>query len=467
MPTVPPLFACLVLASGLTAAAQTVVVAPDDVLFEAGARGGEAGFASDLTAVGDLDGDGIGDLAVAIPQVRAVPGGGSGRVRVTSGADGSTLFVLKGRFDGEAFGTALCRVGDQDGDGVDDLVVGAPRDDVLAINGGALRLHSGRDGSPLTHPVPPVPRGQTPPPPEPIEWPGGEPFGRLGACVVSLPDLDGDGLADLAASAPSDPDLSFEPGYVVVCTADGLEPLLEIWGDDRDEAFGAALATVPDLDDDGTPELAIGAPTATVKGGVGGRVVIVSPRSARILLVIEGEAGERFGSALARVPDLDGDGLDELLVGAPGASSRDGAEVGAAHVVSLRKGKRLLTVTGDVARDRLGSAVASAGDVDGDGVPDLALGAPGSDAGAFDGGRVLVARGTDGRAVLSIDGDVPGMRLGRSLLGLGDVGDDGFDDLAVGLHARPDRAAPPGAVRAYAGREPVIEEEAQERGGRR
>lgn len=449
-------------AEGTAVAAEETTVAADDMLWQAAAAPGETGFGVALAGVGDLDGDGVPDIGVCIPQLRTQAGTDTGALRVVSGADGHTLLRVSGRRVGEAFGSAACRVGDVDGDGVDDLVLGAPRDDELAVNAGALRLHSGRDGSALMHPPPRSVPGKPIPEPQARELLGQEPFGLLGSAIVPLPDLDGDGVADLAAAAPSDVSLSFDPGYVLVLSAQTLEPLLEIWGETREESFGAALAVVPDLDDDGLPELAVGAPTALVEQHSAGRVLIISTRTARTLLTLNGQPGERFGSAIAALPDLDDDGVGELLVGAPGASL-GGRDAGAAHVVSLKTGERLLSYDSVFPGALLGSAVAALDDVDGDGKPDLALGAPGSDRGGYDAGSVLLVRSSDARLLLRIDGDAPGMRLGRSLLALGDVDGDERHDLIAGLLALPDRAAPPGALRAYAGREVVVLTEEEER----
>ena len=456
--------ACLLSAALLcTAAAPAPAQAPDGAphaptrLHAWAAGPHDAGLGTAIATPGDLDDDGVPDLLLGVPQLRPLPQSGPGLLRAVSGASGRLLFEMLGVHDGEAFGTAAARVGDWNGDGIDDLVVSAPRDDVIAVNGGTLRLHSGRNGELLMHPVPPPPPGHEAPAPDPVQMHGEEPFGELGTCLVSLPDLDGDGLADFAASAPSDEQLSFEPGYVLVMSTKTLEPLLAIWGDTRDEHFGAALVSVPDLDGDGVPELAVGAPTARIKGVPCGRVVVVSPKTGRTLHELKGEPGERFGAALATLPDTDGDGKPELLVGAPGAALR-GPDAGAAHLVSIASGKRLLTLDGAAAYDGFGQAVAT-GDVDGDGATDLIVGAHGADGGGWGAGRVDVYS-ADGFPILSIQGKGAGVHLGWALASPGDLDGDGRAEVVAGQLAADDRAAPPGAVGAWAG-QPAPETDAK------
>ena len=125
--------------------------------------------------------------------------------------------------------------------------------------------------------------------------------------------------------------------------------------------FGSALAFVSDLDNDGSEELAVGSPSFTNSMGlVVGRVEVFN-RSGAVLWATDGATfNEQFGYDLDRVPDVDGDGFDELLVGAWG-SSATGLQAGRACLLSGATGVELWSVSGPQSLARFGFAVAFAG----------------------------------------------------------------------------------------------------------
>jgi VCBS repeat protein/FG-GAP repeat protein len=184
------------------------------------------------------------------------------------------------------------------------------------------------------------------------------------------------------------------------------------------QELGFALAGGPDLDGDGIGDVAIGAPSTIV--GRAGTVEIHSGRNFSTLAVLTGAANEEFGRSLCWCGDLDGDGLSELAVGVS-------AGAGVVRIFKSSNWKRLraLTTTGS---DNLGWSLAAAGDHDGDGFDDLYVG----DRGVKSVGAVTLFSGKDGSILQSIAGTTSHAGFGQSVAVAGDANGDGVADVAIG-----------------------------------
>lgn len=307
---------------------------------------------------------------------------------------------------GDRFGATLVGAGDVDGDRVPDLAIGAPRAGEAA---GAVWVLSGRGGG-----LRRVARGA------PGEW--------AGAALAAPGDLDGDGCADLAFGAPQ---AHHGAGAVRVVSGRDGKVLWKRAGDAPGDRFGFALAALGDVDGDGVCDLAAGAPDARGGGVLAGRVVVLSGRDGTVRFAWDGTQGDRLGLAVAGPGDLDGDGRGELLVGVPLADGPS-FNAGAARVFAGGDGALLFEWRGGASGDRLGSRVAAVGDVDGDGVPDVGVGVPGDDGGGLDAGAVRVLSGADGTLLLERRGPRSGAYL-ELVAGVGDIDGDGRGDLALGL----------------------------------
>jgi len=339
------------------------------------------------------------------------------------------LFLLRGAAAADRFGATLAAAGDVDGDGVGDLVVGAPHADVGGPSTGTVSVYSGQGGALL------------------LQLHGDSPGARLGAAVVGLGDLDGDGHADLALGAPmGDP-----PAGSVRLVSGGTGALL--WtraGVAPGDSFGASLAALEDANGDGVPEILVGAPFDDGDGWNAGAVYLLSGRDGTTLRRWHGATWDQFGAALAAAGDVDGDGRGDWIVGAPFADV--GAfNAGSAYVVSGADGTRLRALHGQEAGAQLGFAVDGAGDVDGDGRDDLLVVAPSADAGGIDSGAAYVYSGATGALVLVIPGAAAGLYLSAAV-GVGDVDGDGRADLLVGCAADAGGA---GRARLLSGRDGI------------
>jgi FG-GAP repeat protein len=190
------------------------------------------------------------------------------------------------------------------------------------------------------------------------------------------PDLDGDGFAEIAVGALLNASSHGSGvGAAYVLSGRDFTTLHTIYGSNDDDSLGAALAWCDDLDGDGLEDLVVGVPGYDSTASDAGRVEIYSTATWTLLRSFDGVSDSgALGGALARLADMDGDGVAELLVGAPGEDNGAGMK-GSVYVYSGASGTLLQKLTASGTRS-FGAAVADVGDVDGDGVNDIGAGAP-------------------------------------------------------------------------------------------
>ncbi len=317
-----------------------------------------------------------------------------------------------------------------------------------------------------------------------LVWEGAEAAARLGASVSSAGDIDGDGRAELIAGAPYALQNSLTCGKAYILAAPqgasgalpvpGANVLVTIWSTKKNSLLGASVAGLGDFDGDGFLDVAIGLPGAAgyVNGdnddnvAYTGAVVIVYGSASMpatididtypVTRLVGATAGEQAGYAVAAAGDVNGDGLADVIIGAPRAKEKATGlkeQKGRAYVVFGNRTRRDVidletqadvTIEGVQSYAKLGSAVAGIGDMNGDGFADVAIGSPYLDTyGYSDTGEALVVFGSTAMPAvidpsmalidigLRLSGRGSGIRLGWAVGGA-DVNGDGFPDLVAG-----------------------------------
>lgn len=338
-----------------------------------------------VSGIGDIDNDGRDDFVVGLPGYSNV-----GQARVYSGDSGALLATW---FNGNyyEFGIAVDSAGDVDGDGVPDVIVSARDihpdtfDSYLSVWSGATltKICSEFMGSKQT------------------------------IAVTGRGDVDGDGLDEVAGG------LAYYSIVWLLGSPCDFASQLTSSGE-----FGYSIDGLSDVDGDAVPDLVVGAP------GVGnfGIASVRSGATGTQLYFIRGlSMGDRLGTSVAGLGDLDGDGVTEI---AAGADQSINGQAGYVLVCSGVDGHVLYQLLGSLPKDRFGGSVAGAGDFNGDGVPDIAVGATQQFQPAP--GYATLYSGADGSVLRHWVGDADGDAFGYAVDAAGDVDGNGFNDLIVG-----------------------------------
>ncbi len=323
-------------------------------------------------------------------------------------------FIVQGDTAEDRAGYSVSGAGDVNGDGIDDFIIGARNGDDGGTNAGEAYVI----------------------------------FGRTGATRTNI---------DLTTLSASD-------GFI-------------IQGDAAGDLAGTGVSGAGDINGDGVDDLIVGAVGGDNGGGGAGEAYVIFGRTTgfgsnvdgrQVLdltglaasdgFIIQGDASYDYaGRSVSSAGDVNGDGIDDLIVGAT-YGDNGGNNAGDAYVIYGRTGATRTNIDltslaasdgfiiqGDTDDDRVGLSVSGAGDVNGDGVDDLIVGANYGDNGGTNAGEAYVIFGQSGATRTNIDltslaasdgftiqGDTAGDRAGYSVSSAGDVNGDGIDDLIVG-----------------------------------
>jgi hypothetical protein len=334
-----------------------------------------------FAVAGDLNGDGIPEVAIADRSGRVNSFVASGIVHIVSGADGAPIRSYVGvPALSQNFGSSLVTL-KADSDAIPDLAVGSP-----GQTGGGVRIYAGSDGRLIASSV-------------------GSAGSQTGTSLANAGDQNGDGIDDLYVGAPNAN--SSRGGVFVISGSDG-STLREITTTASLSGFGSTVVAMGDIDGDGKSDLAVGSPGFRITGGnPAGRVQLIRSSDGAIAAETSGSAVfNRLGESMAAASDANGDKQPDLLIGSySGGTARlvSGTDLSTLRDLSIPTlpAYQLMTVGGSL-------------DFNEDGTADWLIGSPAlQSVNGIPVGGIRVVSGTDQATLFEYTATTPDSGLGR------------------------------------------------------
>jgi hypothetical protein len=385
-----------------------------------------------IAVVGDVDADGVDDWGVGAPE-SDTGGADAGELRIYSGRNQQLLRTWTGPSAHAHFGCSFAGARDLDGDGHDDVIVGAPQSPSLGyadFGTGFVQARSGQTGAVL--------------------WTYAPASGdRVGWRVDGGGEIDGDGVPDVLVGDPFE--ASCAGGVAALSGASGAA-IYSVSGSLT--AFGHSVAFLGDLNGDGRAEFAVGEPNLCQGTLSDGRVHVLDGLSGSTLWTQTGApgfCGDEYGWSVARIADVSGDGLPDVWAGGRDSNCFAGSSAGFADArngltgaLVFRKQPAAPSFSG------YGMGLTGVQDLDGNGSPEVVVGGPGAEPSAFGDPDqpVLVCSGTNGQTIVSLPPATATDAWGFALASF-DVNDDGIRDLLVRAPLADSNGVDAGSVRVF------------------
>ncbi len=395
-------------------------------------------FGGSVATAGDVNGDGFADVIVGA-WLHDNGASDEGRAYVylgsPSGPAASPAWTAESDQSGARMGRAVATAGDVDGDGYSDVIVGAVFFDNGEADEGRAFVYRGSAAALAAAPAWTTESDQN--------------GSAYGFSVAGAGDVNGDGYSDVVIGA-----ILYDRGqgqqvgraYLYLGSPSGpaATPAWLAEGDQPGDEFGRSVATAGDVSGDGYSDVIVGVPRSSRAAEAEGRALVylgsASGLAATPAWTAEGDQlGDEFGRSVATAGDVNGDGFSDVVVGVPGFDRVAGAEGRALVYLGSASGLAATpawTAHGSSFNASFGDAVATAGDVNGDGYSDVIVGAPGWDGGLESAGRAYVFLGSGSglrtTPAWNLGSNQENSFFGDSVASAGDVNGDGYSDIIVG-----------------------------------